>query len=301
MLIKSKDPSDEAIQQLEKIKHISGLSEETQANVERELKTLVAGNRGEENSAYFIDFYYRHHPNWAIIHDLRIEHNGNIAQIDHLLINRRFEFYVLESKSYAYGVKITERGEFLIWQRDKYRAIESPIEQNKRHIYLLERFLSEENLLPKRLGINIEPSFKPYVIISPKSNVIRPSVKKLNTNVVIKSDELFKQIQADGDNESLVDAFGSLAKLISTETLIEFSKRLVSFHKPASINYYAKFGIETKKENPVSERKQEATDKNYFCAKCGKPVTEKVAMFCFSNKKRFGGKAYCFEHQKLFD
>ena len=301
MLIKSKDSPEEAIQQLEKIQQISGLSEETEANVERELKTLVAGNRGEENSAYFIDFYYRHSPNWAIIHDLRIEYNGNIAQIDHLLINRFLEFYILEFKSYAYGIKITDRGEFLVWHKNRYIAIESPIEQNNRHVYLLEKFLREENILPKRLGINIEPKFRPFVIVSPKSNVIRPPTKKFNTDQVIKSDELFKQIQEDTDNANLVEVFGSVAKLISTETLIEFSKRLVSFHKPASINFYAKFGIETKKENPVSERKQEATDKNYFCAKCGKPITEKAATFCFSNKKRFGGKAYCFEHQKMFD
>ncbi|HEY9153003.1 MAG TPA: hypothetical protein VIN60_08980 [Anaerolineales bacterium] len=59
MLIKSKEPSEKAIEELEKIKQISNLSEDVQANIERELKTLVAGNRGEENSAYFIDFYYR--------------------------------------------------------------------------------------------------------------------------------------------------------------------------------------------------------------------------------------------------
>ncbi|NTV47823.1 MAG: NERD domain-containing protein, partial [Chlorobiales bacterium] len=40
--------------------------------------------------------------NWAVIHDLRLEHENQVAQIDHLMINRSFDFYVLESKNYAY-------------------------------------------------------------------------------------------------------------------------------------------------------------------------------------------------------
>ena len=34
------------------------------------------------------------------------------------------------------------------------------------------------------------------------------------------------------------------------------------------------------------------------CALCGKPVSEKVMKFCLSHKARFGGKVYCFEHQR---
>jgi hypothetical protein len=44
---------------------------------------------------------------------LRLEHNGRTAQIDHLLINRWMECYVLESKHFNAGLKITEDGEFM--------------------------------------------------------------------------------------------------------------------------------------------------------------------------------------------
>jgi hypothetical protein len=46
----------------------------------------------------------------VVIHDLRIEHRGRVAQIDHLLINRVLDIFVLESKNYYYGVKISEEG-----------------------------------------------------------------------------------------------------------------------------------------------------------------------------------------------
>ena len=105
MLLKEKDPSDQAIQELEAIARQPSLPKDTLTKVEKELKTLKAGNRGEWDSAYHINFYYREKPNWAVIHDLRIEYGGNVAQIDHLMINRLLDFYVLESKSYAYGLK----------------------------------------------------------------------------------------------------------------------------------------------------------------------------------------------------
>lgn len=34
------------------------------------------------------------------------------------------------------------------------------------------------------------------------------------------------------------------------------------------------------------------------CAICGRPVSAKVKQYCLSNQKCFGGKVYCFEHQK---
>jgi len=34
------------------------------------------------------------------------------------------------------------------------------------------------------------------------------------------------------------------------------------------------------------------------CALCGKPVSEKVIQYCLAHQERFGGKVYCFEHQR---
>jgi restriction system protein len=34
------------------------------------------------------------------------------------------------------------------------------------------------------------------------------------------------------------------------------------------------------------------------CALCGKPVLEKVMQYCLAHQERFGGKIYCYEHQR---
>lgn len=309
MLIKEKDPANKAIQQLETILQVPGLPKDTYAKAEKELKTFNAGNRGEADSAHFINFHYRNSQNWAIIHDLRIEYGGNVAQIDHLMINRLSEFYVLESKRYAYGLKIEDSGEFLYWDGYRYHAMESPIEQNKRHVAVLGQLLKGENLLPKWLGMTQQATFKPYVLVSPKSRVMRPDHKVFNTDMVIKADELFKQIEANFDNRNLASAVVAGAKMVSCETVENLARQLATYHKPAEIDYYARFGIRPisqvqapLKETEVKTQQQEsqASSSRYFCFKCGKPISQKVAMFCFQNKGRFGGKAYCFDCQKAF-
>ncbi|MEL6471224.1 MAG: nuclease-related domain-containing protein [Cyanobacteria bacterium J06623_4] len=365
MIIKEKDAVDANLETLEGITRLPNLSKEQRSNITKEIKKLRSGNKGEQSSAYFIDFYFKDSKNWAVIHDVRLEYNGLIAQIDHLLINRFCDFYVLETKHYAQAVKVTERGEFLVLVRKHYIAIESPIEQNKRHIKVLKQVLKAESVLPKRLGISLQANCLPYILVSPTSRVIRPSKKDFNTDMLIKADELHKQTQDNLENESLIASVGSAARIISQESLQAIAERLVSHHKPIEINYYAKFGIdkaqftdaprskavntcatipkpttakqiaplnnaphqEANAEKSVSdEGPQSASSKRvvyeptasnstankpivseptsarakskYFCCRCKRGISKKVATFCFSNKARFKGKAYCFTCQK---
>src|SRR5690606_29589146 len=116
MLIKSADDQSAKLQALEQ--RAAGKGSDANRAVE-ELRKRKAGIRGEHDSAYLIDFDYAKSPNWAVIHDLRIELGGRIAQIDHVLINRWMDVYVLETKHFHAGIKITDDGEFLSW--NKYR------------------------------------------------------------------------------------------------------------------------------------------------------------------------------------
>lgn len=120
MIIKSMDSRLEDKKELEVLlkKYLTPLQ---RSSIKSELKAIEKGLSGEKNSAYYIDFYFGHSENWAIIHDLRIEHKGRVAQIDHLLINRFFDIYVLESKHYTYKVKISgPEGEFEIYDGKQY-------------------------------------------------------------------------------------------------------------------------------------------------------------------------------------
>ena len=50
-----------------------------------EIWAVRMGMSGERSAAHYIDHYYKDNPNLAVIHDLRLELDGEVAQIDHLL------------------------------------------------------------------------------------------------------------------------------------------------------------------------------------------------------------------------
>ena len=95
MILKEKDPIGTNLEQLENIAKLPNLPKEKLSKIKKEIKLLKSGNKGEKDSAYFIDFYYKDAQNWVVIHDLRVEYDGFVAQIDHLLINRFLDFILL--------------------------------------------------------------------------------------------------------------------------------------------------------------------------------------------------------------
>lgn len=172
MLIKSADDQSAAIQELERI--AAGKGPEAKRAAEG-LRKRKAGIKGESESAYLIDFEFEDARNWAVIHDLRIEHKGRVAQIDHLLINRWMDVYVLESKHFRSGVKITDDGEFLRWNefRRTYEGMPSPLMQNERHIAVLRDVMATIDM-PVRLGMRIPPTFQTFVLVAPSARIDRP-------------------------------------------------------------------------------------------------------------------------------
>jgi hypothetical protein len=302
MLIKERDNREADVLELRRLLEYP-ITAKQRFLIEREIKCIDSGARGEESSAYYIDFRWRDSKNTAIIHDLRLDYRGFVAQIDHLLINRLLDVYVLESKNYYYGIKITPEGEFLVWNGKTYLAVESPIEQNKRHIDLLGRVFQQPGFMPTRMGVPITPNFLTYVMVAPNSRVDRPGKEKFDTSMVIKADGFGAAIDKRIDDTSAVVAISSLTKLVSQETLETFARRLVRLHRPKQIDYAAKFGVivqETPRRqlqapdiakeavNDTSETRRETV-----CQACGLAVDGKVVYYCRINKEKFGGKILC--------
>ena len=306
MIIKTIDSKQDEMREFSSL-----LKEKINANqrfqIERELKAIRTGALGEEDAAYYIDFYFGGSKNWAVIHDLRIEYEGQVAQIDHILLNRMFDIYVIESKNYSYKITITPEGEFKAYSGSRHYGVPSPIEQNKRHIHLLERFPKAKGILPKRMGIPISPRVKSFILISPKSIISRPPEKKYDTSVVIKADTLRTKIDDEAEKISPAAALGLIGKISSSSTLEKVAQRLVRYHRPHKIDWRGRFGLPA--ENPSDYQKEPFQNNRglgiedsskYFCFQCKKDISEKVAKFCFQNRPKFGGKAYCFDCQKSF-
>lgn len=299
MILKSKDSRQEEIKELHRLLGFN-LSAKQRFFVKRELKCLQSGESNELNSAYYLDFRYKDSPNWAVIHDLRIEHRGRVAQIDHLLINRFLDVYVLESKNYYYGIKITPEGEFLVWNGKGYEAIESPIEQNARHVQALQMVVEDRNLAPRRLGFAIPISYRNRVLLSPTSKILRPETAPFDLSCIVKADAFVSYIEREMDKKSFVEA----PKLIGSDTLRDFAEKLVRLHRPGSFDYIAKFRVVD--QGPAAVRPEVSVqpalkeDGSKGCQKCGVEVDKKVVYYCNINKARFGGQILCRECQASF-
>lgn len=229
MLLKSADSQKEQVARLEEL--LATAPSNKQSKIERDLKIARAGIKAEEEAAYLINFDYEKSPNWVIIHDLRLEIDGRVAQIDHLLINRFLDVFVLETKSFHSGLKITEDGEFLRWNNyaKTYEGMASPLAQNDRHITVLKDAFNEIKM-PSKLGITLAPKFHSLVLVSANARVDRPNT--FDTSKVIKADALKATIDKQIDSMGMLGAVGSLAKLIDTGTLYAVGRRLAGLHTP---------------------------------------------------------------------
>jgi len=300
MLIKKRASKRAEIEELTRLL-TEALPEDKKFLIERELRNIKTGDKGETDAAYFIDFHFGSNKNWTVIHDLRLEHQGRVAQIDHILINRFLEVYALESKNFSYGVKITDTGEFLVNYGNKSFPIDSPIEQNKRHLIVLEEIFRKYDIMPKRLGITIIPTFRSYILVSTKSRVLRPPKDTFDTSMVIKADTLRTQIDKEFDNMGPLSALAAVSKIVSRETIKEIAERITTVHRPIKMNYRKRFELENASSSQDSTAPLETQPpKQFYCFKCKKKITEKVAKFCWDDKQRFHGKAFCFDCQKAF-
>lgn len=325
MIIKEADERKSQIATLEALATRRDASPDVRKRIEQEIRNIRSGIKGEEEAAYEINFHFGATKNYAVIHDLRIEVEGRVAQIDHLLIGRFLDIWVCETKSFCEGIAINEQGECSRFYNNKPSGMASPFEQNKKHIMVLGSLFKTGMVpLPTRLGFAIKPNMTSVVLVSKNARISRPKAKIAGVESIIKSDQFRSMIDraTDGDNNPL-----TMAKLIGPDTLENFARAIVGQHKPIAFNWAGKFGLSENSpgEVPNSVARFQAAPpplpiptiasigseevgpvtgeikkpkKKLICARCSEPVEINVARFCWFNKARFGENIYCRECQQ---
>jgi hypothetical protein len=289
MILMQKDDASPLLAELEKLSSMPGLRPKQREQIQYELWMMRAGAKGEKQAAYHIDFDWKKTKNYVVIHDLRIEHQGRVAQIDHLILNRFLDFHVIESKNFGQEVRISDAGEWETKTRDGWNGIASPVEQNRRHIDVLEAFVRDHQLAPKRLGMTLKTQFRNWVLVSPECSLRRNNKE---WDQVLKMDmfgtEFFKRVDAVG----VLAVFASFTRFVGVKTIEEIGQKLIAAHKPARFNFAAKFGIKLSDQHDDSRfaRPHSAAVK---CESCSAILEPKVINYCRYNSKRFGGRKLC--------
>lgn len=244
MIIKSKSIDNPLAAQLEALATDAGVPKTAARRIKKDLAMLKSGDRNEHDCAHYLDPLIKDHPGRVILHDLRLQVDGEVCQIDHLLINRGMEFFVLESKSYGKSMRINDRGEFEYLSGRSYIGMPSPIEQVKRQARILNRLATEYGLLPKRLGLSIKPKLCPFVLVATKSRIVRPKRADFDTDCVIKADRFMSEYQAEIDRDfTAAEVLKQAVRIVSKNTIVEIGRALVAMHRPAEHDLAKKYGL----------------------------------------------------------
>ena len=233
-----------------------------------------AGVVGERDAAYEIEFHFGKSTNYVTIHDLRLEHTGRVAQIDHLIINRVLQVWVCESKHFVDSVAINGQGEWTRSYRGRDYGVPSPIEQNKKHIDVLEDvFKSGAVSLPRRI-FTMRPELLSLVLVSNNAVIKRPRSKVDGIDTVIKAERLKTGIYDTWDDRVRT----AVQRLVSTETIERLGRELVALHRPIAVDWAARFGVgapDTSRSLPIptpavpAPRGLPSDPSGKLCDRCG--------------------------------
>jgi Nuclease-related domain len=313
VILKESESVYQDIERLEALLGHPNADARARVKIEEQIRILKAGERGESSAFYHIKTYFGPSKNWVVLNDLRLEHDGHVAQIDHLLIGRLLDIWVCESKHVSNGVKINEFGEFMTFDHNrKPRGMASPIEQNERHIHVLKMVFDAGALqMPRRLGLTLKPRFHSAVLIA-KGTISRPKVPIPGLETVIQTEQLRQHINKRMDAGSALD----LAKLVSFETIEQIGRQLADLHRPIAFDWEKRLGLHDatprrapkpaplaapRAEPEVAAAKAKAVEVASTavggCASCGCAISRGVRTFCEKNPERFGGTVYCMTCQ----
>lgn len=202
------------------------------SDIQSEIDNIVAGMRGEADASYYLDQEFRHREDVVVIHDLRIEEEGDIAQIDHIVINRRRQAIVLETKALKAEISCNDEGEWeAVYGKQKY-SIASPLEQCKRHSAVLRRWLGRRKTALREVI--------PIVLVAPTTRLGQRAADPEDPEVV-KSDLFTRWF--DKISKANSNYIGMDDDKMSEDELAGIGYRLVKAHTPVQFDWRKRFGF----------------------------------------------------------
>jgi hypothetical protein len=313
MLLKSADDKSKRLALLEDLKKSPYLDSQQKKWLSEELHRCKKGIQGERESAHYLDSYFKNRENHVLLHDLRFVLDDDVAQIDHLVLNRAGHFFLIETKNYSGDLMINERGEFTVQYDQDAFGIPSPWEQSRRHERILAKILERLDISGR---LDKLPDFHHVVMMHPKAIINRPDQAVFDTSFLIKADQFPTWHGNFVEKVGTGTLIKSLFNMRSPETIAEWGEKLKRQHRPSDLFALPDF-MKPKAKNteptakPVpapalvaSNAPPTATEdvpaKKLICAHCGSKITYPEGKFCWNNSNRFGGLQYCREHQSLF-
>jgi ssDNA-binding Zn-finger/Zn-ribbon topoisomerase 1 len=254
-------------------------------------RRLAAGDAAEKQMAFYLRREFGNEKDIWAINDLRIGHEGEFAQIDHLLVSQ-WGLFIIESKSVTESVRINAHGEWAREYDGKLEGMPSPVLQAEAQGRILKQLLiaNIRELLGTIAGIQKGFAYCPitvYAAIS-DSGIIHRDV---DLPQVMKADAVAPAIKNGLKKCSLVKELFSLSLEIKpggwkmTKSEAEaISKFLLSSHTPLR----AAVPADDKKlpESAPISLQENIIQEGQICPECGQHRLERKSITRGSSSKR---------------
>ena len=232
MLLKSADDKSKRLALLQALQPSPALDAFQKNWLHKELMRLKTGIAGERESAYHLDRYFKDSDTHVLLHDLRFVVDGEVTQIDHLVIARGTHIYLLETKNYACNLLINEQGEFTAEYENARFGIPSPIEQSMRHGKVLGKLLERLDIVGR---VQKMPEIHHVVLLHPKATIERPPAQRFDTRNVIKADQFPSWHKGFVDKIGMGALLKTALNMRSLDTIKEWGEKLARQHRPADL------------------------------------------------------------------
>ena len=215
---------------------------------------MLSGDSGEGNTAYHLKFWYENANDVVIANNLELSYNGRSAQIDHLIAMNDC-FLVLESKNMPNRVEICDGNWYQVSVKNSKevdrKGIYNPVEQNHRHIAVLEEIVK---------SFGVEPPRFVSVIVLTRPEIVIQGYQQNKSYYLLRVDQL----------RGFIDKGKGMKAREGAVLPTELISRIVEFHKPAEVDVCAKYDIDQQYLMAPKDRiKFDVKEKKYICAFCG--------------------------------
>lgn len=243
---------------------------------------MIAGDAAEKQMAFYLKRSFGNAKNIYVINDLRIEHEYEVAQMDHLIVSQ-WGLFIVESKSVTESVHINEHEEWAREYKGKKTGMPSPVLQGHAQGRILKELLIENKhaLLGNILGIQKGFGYCPvgiYVAISDSGLIKRDKVLP----EVMKADAVAPAIETFLRKQSAlrIKEFFSLSMEVKDWSMQkEEARRVADFlltrHTPRGLNSVVLTQIE--KPN-ACHPKSSVMAEGELCPQCGKQKLVRKSM-----------------------
>ncbi|MBK1673990.1 hypothetical protein CKO35_11860 [Ectothiorhodospira shaposhnikovii] len=198
--------------------------------------------------------------NVVILHDLRLEHEDQVVEIDHLLINRNLQITLVDSVLIGCGsLRINAEGESLIWSEDNSRwltAVRQPFPELAEKALILGQIL-DEGWWPKRLGISLAHPIETCLVVDDHDRVILDDPATYESRVIKLGDFLpwySKQRMKTPLTQGVKALVRRATNRVDLNTLERIAFDLADRHQPAPVDYFQRLHLDQPAPVPMEAR-----------------------------------------------